>query len=69
MTTRQRVADLEHAVYRLTQALGSTTEMLAEFAGADGPEGRDLVRAQALEALREMTVVLREIEGFYGPKV
>jgi hypothetical protein len=69
MTTRQRVADLEQAVYRLTGALGRTTEMLAELAAAEGPEGRDLVRAQALEALREMTVVLEEIRDFFGPKV
>lgn len=69
MTTRQRVADLEQAVYRLTEALGRTTEMLTEVAAAEGPEGRDLVRAHALEALREMTFVLEEIQEFFGQKV
>jgi hypothetical protein len=43
--------------------------MLAELAAAEGTEGRDVVRAHALEALREMTVVLEEIRDFFGPKV
>ena len=69
MTTRQRVADLEQAVYRLTEALGRTTELMTAVAASENAEGRDRARAAAVDALREMTLVMHEIQAFYGPKV
>ena len=69
MTTRQRVADLEQAVYRLTEALGRTTELLAAVAAAENREARELERAAAVDALREMTFVMEEIQAFFAPKV